>query len=100
MAVLPLGQEWDAALDDLKKRAPSLEHHRIIVELAKIVVPLGDGHTRLTLPVDPVVAARPENYALTTYTHIFSAGYGSPEVDHTTPDVTGAEVSPDGLSVR
>lgn len=53
-----------------------------------------------TLPVDPVVAAKPETYALTTYTHIYSAGYGSPEVDHTTPSVTRVEVMPDALSVR
>ncbi len=35
-----------------------------------------------------------------TYTHNFSAGYGSPEVDQTTPRITRAEVSDDGLSVR
>jgi hypothetical protein len=53
-----------------------------------------------TLPVDSVVAANPETYALTTYTHVFSAGYGSPEVDHTTPTVTRAVVSENGMSVR
>ena len=53
-----------------------------------------------TLPVDPVVAAQPGTYSLTTYTHKFSAGYGSPEVDHTTPVVSSAKVSDDGLSVR
>ena len=53
-----------------------------------------------TLPVDPVVAAKPETYALTTYTHKYTASYGSPEVDHTTPGVAHAEVSPDGLTVR
>ena len=37
---------------------------------------------------------------MTTYTHNFSAGYGSPEVDHTTPSVTHAEVSADGWQVR
>ncbi|MGY8688180.1 MAG: hypothetical protein ACKVHP_10660 [Verrucomicrobiales bacterium] len=53
-----------------------------------------------TLPVDPAIATKPGTYAITTYTHKFSAGYGSPEVDHTTPTVRNAEVSPDGLSVR
>jgi len=38
-----------------------------------------------TLPVDPAVAADPANYAVTTYTHIYQAGYGSPEVDQTEP---------------
>lgn len=53
-----------------------------------------------TLPVDPVLAAQPETHAITTYTHIFSSGYGSPEVDRTTAVVTGAEVSPDGRRVK
>jgi formylglycine-generating enzyme required for sulfatase activity len=33
-------------------------------------------------------------------THIYQGGYGSPEVDHTRPTVTAAEVAPDGLRVR
>ena len=53
-----------------------------------------------TLPVDPDVAAKPETYALTTYTHKYAAGYGSPEVDHTAPEITSATVAEDGLSVR
>ncbi|MGI9244332.1 MAG: DUF7133 domain-containing protein [Verrucomicrobiales bacterium] len=53
-----------------------------------------------TLPVDRQVAADPATYKLGTYTHKFSAGYGSPEVDHTTPQVTRADVAGDGLSVR
>lgn len=53
-----------------------------------------------TLPVDAEAASNPENYTLTTYTHIFAAGYGSPEVDHTTPVIKSAVVSSDGLCVR
>jgi hypothetical protein len=53
-----------------------------------------------TLPVDRGVAAKPETYDLTTYTHIFAAGYGSPEVDQTTPLIKSAEVSDDGLRVK
>ena len=53
-----------------------------------------------TLPVDLAVAADPANYAVTTYTHIYQAGYGSPEVDQTEPRVLKAEPSADGLSVR
>ncbi|MFT4549749.1 MAG: hypothetical protein ACI9UA_000110 [Pseudoalteromonas tetraodonis] len=53
-----------------------------------------------TLPVDVAVAANLENYTLTTYTHNYAAGYGSPEVDHTTPLIKRAEVAGDGLSVR
>lgn len=53
-----------------------------------------------TKPVDLDTAARAESYSLTTYTHIYQQGYGSPEVDHTTPRVTEASISEDGLSVR
>ncbi|MEM7012398.1 MAG: hypothetical protein AAF585_13045 [Verrucomicrobiota bacterium] len=53
-----------------------------------------------TKPVDPAAAGNPENYGLTTYTHNFSAGYGSPEVDHTTPTVSKASVASDNLSVE
>jgi hypothetical protein len=53
-----------------------------------------------TKPVDAEIAARPESYELTTYTHIYAGFYGSPEVDHTRPQVTRVEVSDDRLSVR
>ena len=53
-----------------------------------------------TKPVDPQVAAKPNTYVVRTYTHNFSAGYGSPEVDHTSPVVTGATVAADGRVVR
>ncbi len=52
-----------------------------------------------TKPVDKQVAARTDAYNITTYTHIYHAGYGSPEVDQTTPRVTEAVPSADGLSV-
>ena len=53
-----------------------------------------------TKPVDLAIASRPDTYNITTYTHVYAGFYGSPEVDHTTPKVTKAEVSEDGLSVR
>ncbi len=52
-----------------------------------------------TKPVDPQIAARAGAYDITTYTHIYHAGYGSPEVDQTTARVTHAVPSADGLSV-
>lgn len=55
---------------------------------------------RFTRPADAAQAARPESYALETYTHIYQQGYGSPEVDHTRPAITAAEVAPDAMSVR
>lgn len=53
-----------------------------------------------TEPVDPATAADVKSYTMQTYTYIFQASYGSPEVDHTTPTITSAKVSKDGLSVK
>jgi hypothetical protein len=53
-----------------------------------------------TKPVDTTLASNTDVYDITTYTHIYHAAYGSPEVDHTTAKVTRAEPSADGLSVR
>jgi hypothetical protein len=53
-----------------------------------------------TQPVDPLAATLPSNYGLKTYTHIYHQGYGSPEVDHTLPQILEAVVSPDGLRVH
>jgi hypothetical protein len=55
---------------------------------------------RFTRPADAAQASKPESYKLQTYTHVFQQGYGSPEVDQTTPVVTAAEVAADGMSVR
>ncbi|HJM62322.1 MAG: hypothetical protein CMN05_05100 [Roseibacillus sp.] len=52
-----------------------------------------------TKPVDRDIASGTEAYIVTTYTHNYAAGYGSPEVDHTTPKVIRAVPSADGLSV-
>ena len=53
-----------------------------------------------TKPVDKRLAAETDTYSITTYTHNYAAGYGSPEVDHTTSKVSKASPSEDGLSVR
>ena len=53
-----------------------------------------------TKPIDAKVAAQPESYEVTTYTHIYAGFYGSPEVDQTTAKITKAEVSEDRMSVR
>lgn len=44
--------EYRGALDSLAARVPRLAQHQIVVELARIVAMVGDGHTRLTLPFD------------------------------------------------
>ena len=46
-----------------------------------------------------LIAADAAAYQISTYTHIYDAGYGSPEVDQTTPRVLKAVPAADGLSV-
>ena len=53
-----------------------------------------------THKVDSDTASDPKSYSLSTYTYIYQADYGSPEVDATKPNITKAEVAADGLSVR
>jgi glucose/arabinose dehydrogenase len=53
-----------------------------------------------TQPVDPKTAGDVKSYEMKTYTYIYQASYGSPEVDHTTPTITKAAVGKDGKSVR
>ncbi|MGD8374883.1 MAG: hypothetical protein PVF68_01980 [Acidobacteriota bacterium] len=45
--------ELKRALDRLGWRIASLSQQGAIVELARVVARIGDGHTRLTLPIDP-----------------------------------------------
>ncbi len=53
-----------------------------------------------TKPVDRELAADPTLYQLKTFTHRYQQGYGSPEVDQTTPQTTQATVSDDGFKVE
>ena len=48
-----------------------------------------------TEPIDAATAANIESYQLQTYTYIYQASYGSPEVDHTKPTIKEARVSSD-----
>jgi len=54
---------------------------------------------RFTKPVKPDSANDLANYKLRSFTHIFQKFYGSPEVDETFPEVTGVELSADGMAV-
>lgn len=60
-----------------------------------------DGFTlTFTKPVEPKSAGDVASYKMETFTYIYQSGYGSPEVDRTTPTVEKAVVSADGKSVR
>ena len=53
-----------------------------------------------TEPLDPATAGSPASYKIETYTYIYQASYGSPEVDKTIPIIKSVLVSQDGLSAR
>lgn len=53
-----------------------------------------------TEPVDAETASNLNSYKMQTYTYIFQAGYGSPEVDHTEPKIVAATVNEDRKSVH
>ncbi len=42
-------------------------------------------------------ASDPNHYHMKTYTYEYRSEYGSPEVDHTAPEITAVKVSEDGL---
>jgi hypothetical protein len=53
-----------------------------------------------TKPLDAETAGKVDSYKLKTFTYIYRADYGSPEVDPTTPTITKVEVGKDRKSVR
>lgn len=53
-----------------------------------------------TKPADPKTGSDPSSYHVSTFTHIYHAGYGGPEVDQTTPVVESVQLSDDGLEAR
>ena len=55
---------------------------------------------RFSEPVDPSTAGNPASYSINTFTYIYQADYGSPQVDATIPTVTAATLSADQKSVQ
>ena len=53
-----------------------------------------------TQPVDAKTAGDAKSYSLSTYTYLYQADYGSPEVDAAKPNITKVDVAADGKSVR
>jgi glucose/arabinose dehydrogenase len=53
-----------------------------------------------TRPIDTATAGKVSSYRMKTFTYIYQASYGSPEVDATTPKIERVEVGADGRSVR
>jgi glucose/arabinose dehydrogenase len=53
-----------------------------------------------TKEIDPATAGDAASYKMETFTYIYQAAYGSPEVDQTTPKITKVSVGVDKKSVR
>ena len=53
-----------------------------------------------TKPIDATSASALKSYSIETYTYIYQATYGSPEVDRTTPTIKKVDVASDGKSAR
>ena len=51
-------EQFDAAIRTLDERIPSLARHQIIVEMARIVAMVGDGHTNIAPTRDPKIGFR------------------------------------------
>lgn len=49
-------EEFERAVAELDAKIPFLQDHEVMVGLARLVAMLGDGHSRITLPVAPDVA--------------------------------------------
>lgn len=55
-------------------------------------------HVKFTRPVDWASAENPKSWSVGTFTHFYSPGYGSPEVDHKDLQVTQVTVAKDAMS--
>jgi len=53
-----------------------------------------------TEPLDPRTASNPDTYKMQTWTYIYRADYGSPEVDQTNATITSAKLSEGGKHVH
>lgn len=64
-------EKFRAALDDIRKRLPSLARSQVIVELQRLAASIGDGHTNVSPWRDPEVGFR----TLPVTLYRFSGGY-------------------------
>lgn len=73
---------------------------KIPFEIQHISITSNGFDIRFTSPADRKTASKPENYKVTTFTHIYHGAYGGPEVDQTAPEVLNVQLSDDSLSAR
>ncbi len=71
---------------------------RMPFEIERITITPKGFRVAFTKQVDSKTGSNPASYVLSTFTHEYHAGYGGPEIDHTTPKVQSVVLAPDGLS--
>ena len=79
---------FDSALMALDRRLPSLGRHQVIVELARIVALVGDGHTNIAPTRDPKIGFR----SLPVRLYFFKDGLSVRAAERAHADLAGARV--------
>jgi tetratricopeptide (TPR) repeat protein len=86
--------QFDAAIKKLHDRIPQLARHQIIVEMAKIVAMIGDGHSNVYPTRDPKIGFR----ALPVKLYLFKDGLFVRAADREYARLVGARVTKIGNS--
>ncbi len=81
-------ERFDSAVAALDRRIPRLERHQVIVELARIVALVGDGHTNISPTRDSAIGFR----TLPVKLYLFRDGLFIRAADHQHGDLAGAKV--------
>jgi len=81
-------ERFEAAVAGLDARIPLLERHQIVVEMARIVAMVGDGHTNIAPTRDPKIGFR--TYPIKLY--LFRDGLFVRAADREHADLVGARV--------
>jgi hypothetical protein len=81
-------EQFDSALAVLDRKLPTLARHQVIVEIARIVTRIGDGHTNVAPTRDPKVGFR--SYPVKLY--FFKDGLFVRSASREQADIVGAKV--------
>ena len=81
-------EQFDSALAALDRKLPSLARHQVIVEIARIVALVGDGHTNVAPTRDPKIGFR--TYPVKLY--FFKDGLFVRSASREQADLVGAKV--------
>ena len=79
---------FDSAVAALNRRIPSLQRHQVIVEMARIVALVGDGHTNIAPTRDPKIGFR----ILPLKFYSFRDGWFVRSAESARADLVGAKV--------